>query len=88
MLGFMVALTLLGSGEAQPQVDPGRGVSETLARERAAAVRDLKYELFFTIPADRQAPVRGRASPTISSPQPAPPSSLQPPRRGGRATSC
>src|SRR5262245_13780677 len=59
----MVALTLLGSGEAQPRPGPGPGpgVSETLARARAAQVRDLKYQLSFTIPADRQAPVRGKA---------------------------
>ena len=61
MLGFMVALTLLGSSQSEPPVGPGRGVSEALARERAAAIRDLKYDLAFTIPVDRQAPVRGRA---------------------------
>jgi aminopeptidase N len=57
----MVALTLFGSGEAQLPAEPGRGVSEALAGERAASVQDLTYELSFTIPADRQAPVRGRA---------------------------
>jgi aminopeptidase N len=56
MLGFMVAVTLLAAGDSA-----GPGVSETLARERAAAVSDLKYELSFTIPPDRQAPIRGRA---------------------------
>ena len=61
MLGFMVALTLLGSGQSDPPVGPGRGVSEALARERAAAIRDVRYDLSFTIPGDRQAPVRGRA---------------------------
>jgi aminopeptidase N len=60
MLGFMVALTLL-TLEAQPPAEPGPGVSEALARERAASIRDLKYELSFTIPADRQTPVRGRS---------------------------
>jgi aminopeptidase N len=61
MLGFMVAMTLLGSADTPPPADPGRGVSETLARERAAAIADLKYELSFTIPAERQVPVRGRS---------------------------
>jgi aminopeptidase N len=61
MLGFMVALTLLNSASAQPPPEPGPGVSEALARERAAAIRDLTYELSFTIPVDRQAPVRGRS---------------------------
>ena len=60
MLGFMVALTLLGPADTPP-VEPGSGVSEPLARERAAEIRDLKYELTFVIPADRQAPVRGRS---------------------------
>ncbi len=61
MLGFMVAMTLLGSADTQPPATPGPGVSETLARERAAAIRDLKYELSFTIPADRKTAVRGRS---------------------------
>jgi aminopeptidase N len=56
----MVALTLLGQADLPP-AEPGPGVSEALARERAAAIRDLKYELSFTIPAERQAPVRGRS---------------------------
>src|SRR5262245_25693472 len=36
MLGFMVALSLLGLADLPP-AEPGPGVSETLARERAAA---------------------------------------------------
>src|SRR5215204_896990 len=61
MLGFMVAMTLLGSADTKPPATPGPGVSETLARERAAAIRDLKYELSFAIPADRKTAVRGRS---------------------------
>jgi aminopeptidase N len=57
----MVALTLLGTGEAQTPDGPGAGVSEVLARERAAAIRDLKYDLTFTIPIDRQVSIRGRS---------------------------
>ena len=38
-----------------------RGVSEALAAERASAVRDLRFELHFTVPPDRREPVRGRA---------------------------
>jgi aminopeptidase N len=37
-----------------------RGVSEALAQERAAAIRDLRFELHFDIPAVRTEPVRGR----------------------------
>jgi aminopeptidase N len=39
---------------------PGPGISEALARERAAAIRDLRYELAFTIPEARGEPIRGR----------------------------
>jgi aminopeptidase N len=56
----MVALSLLGLAETPP-AEPGPGVSETLSRERAAAIRELTYELSFTIPAARQDPVRGRS---------------------------
>ena len=38
----------------------GPGVAETLARERAEAFRDVRYELAFVIPSDRQTPVLGR----------------------------
>jgi aminopeptidase N len=41
-----------------PGVDPG--VSEALAAERTAAIRDLRYELHFDVPAGRTAPVNGR----------------------------
>ena len=41
---------------------PEVGVSEALARERAAAIRDLRYELTFEVPAERSAPVHGRAT--------------------------
>ena len=56
MPGLVLALTLAA---AQP-LDPGRGVSETLARTRAEAISALHYELAFSIPADRGAPVEGR----------------------------
>jgi aminopeptidase N len=57
MLGFLVAMTLAMQVSSD---SPGRGISETLARERAAAIRDLRYALSFVIPADRRAPVQGR----------------------------
>ena len=37
-----------------------RGISEALARERAAVLTGVRYELAFTVPADRQQPVLGR----------------------------
>ena len=42
---------------------PEPGVSETLATERAARVSNLRYELSFSIPADRRAAIAGRRSP-------------------------
>jgi aminopeptidase N len=41
---------------------PGAGVSESLAKERAARVADLRYVLSFTIPADRTERVAGHAT--------------------------
>jgi len=40
---------------------PGRGISETLAQERAAAIRALRYDLSFVVPTDVGEPVQGRA---------------------------
>ena len=39
---------------------PGAGVPETLAKERAATISGLRYELEFRIPAVRTEPIRGR----------------------------
>ena len=40
--------------------DPGPGISEALARERAAVISDVHYDLAFSVPADRREPVQGR----------------------------
>jgi aminopeptidase N len=39
---------------------PGAGIPETLAKERAAAISALRYELEFRIPQARSEPIRGR----------------------------
>jgi aminopeptidase N len=52
MLALMLAAAL---------ADPGAGISETLARERAAAISSLRYELDFRLPASRTQPIRARA---------------------------
>ena len=55
-----IALLLLAAAPlAAAAVSPGRGVPETLAEERAAAIRDLRYELSFRIPESKAEPVRG-----------------------------
>jgi aminopeptidase N len=51
---FAAALAVTGT---EP---PGRGVPESLARERAAAISQVRYELTFTVPEARTARVEGR----------------------------
>ena len=51
----MLALMLLATLAA-----PGAGITESLARERAAAISSLRYELELRIPSSRTQPVRGR----------------------------
>ncbi len=55
----LILMTLIGATAADTA---DRGVSEALARERAAAIGALRYELAFTVPADRRQPVPGQAS--------------------------
>jgi aminopeptidase N len=45
---------------------PGAGVPESLAKERAARIADLRYALSFTIPADRTERVAGHATITFT----------------------
>jgi aminopeptidase N len=64
MLGLFLAMTLLSA--MQPQAGASSrpidaGVSLALARERASAIRDLHYDLSFSIPAARNEPIQGRA---------------------------
>jgi aminopeptidase N len=55
----MLSLVLAMSLAAATPVPPEPGVSEALARERASAIKDLRYEVTFVIPSERSAPVRG-----------------------------
>ena len=56
----MLTLLLAVSVAAQGGTDvPGPGIPEALARERAAAIRNLRYELDFAVPVDRKEPVQG-----------------------------
>ena len=61
VVGILLAMSLAAASNP-----PDRGVSQALARERAAAIRDLRYDLSFTIPAERTAAVVGRV--TLASP--------------------
>ena len=65
MLALIALLTAVTAGStegsAQVKPDPDLGISEGLARERAARVANLRYDLAFTIPAARAQPIRGLA---------------------------
>src|SRR5689334_1566399 len=55
----MLTLLLMALAAA-PLTDPvERGISEALARERAAALSAVRYDLAFTVPERRQQPVEG-----------------------------
>ncbi len=58
MLPLLVAMTLAAQGATDV---PGPGIPESLARERAATIGNLRYELAFVIPATRKEAVQGRA---------------------------
>jgi aminopeptidase N len=53
---------LLAMALASGAVPPEPGIAEGLARERAAAIRDLRYELDLQVPAARAMPVAGRVT--------------------------
>ncbi len=53
---FTLILTPLA---ASAVVSPGRGIPETLAEDRAANIRDLRYELAFRIPESKMQPLHG-----------------------------
>src|SRR5881628_2440165 len=46
-------------------IDPEAGTSETLARDRATRISGLRYDVAFSVPADRQAPITGRETITF-----------------------
>jgi aminopeptidase N len=54
--------TLLTTMQAAATAPIGPGVSEALAEERRAVIDDLRYDIRFNVPAERQEPVRGRAT--------------------------
>jgi aminopeptidase N len=61
MVSAVLAVVLAAAAQPAARTPPpGPGVSEGLARERAAAIRDLRYELSMTIPVQRRDPVQGR----------------------------
>src|SRR3954464_2292132 len=61
MRGVLLAVMMTLSMAVQVKLDPELGISETLARERAARVSNLRYDLAFTVPSARSEAVSGRA---------------------------
>ena len=63
MLGMrgLVLASILFLSVLQAPFDPEPGISESLARDRAARISNLRYDLAFTIPAARAEPISGRA---------------------------
>jgi aminopeptidase N len=74
ILVFVAAVAVAcGSQPSMLKTDtPGPGIAEALAQERFAAIHDLRYELIFTVPAQRETLIAGRmvARFTLSEPQP------------------
>jgi aminopeptidase N len=62
MVTLLLATTLIAAASDPP----ARGVSEALAAERSAAVRDLRYEVHFVVPSNRREPVSGQVVARLS----------------------
>src|SRR5271154_6535087 len=52
-------ILLLGSLAEAAVMSPGHGISETLATQRSAKIRGLRYELVFRIPESKTEALRG-----------------------------
>ena len=59
-------LVVCACGEAAPDVDIAAGVPLDLAEARVAAVRDLRYDVRFVLPASRSGAIEGQVSATFA----------------------
>ena len=59
---LLVMSAVLGGEAPIGPGDPDPGVTLDLARERAARVSDLRYELSLSIPSERTAPINGEVT--------------------------
>src|SRR5947209_3694112 len=64
ILCFMVVESGCRSRNVTPSASdhPGAGIPLELAMERAASIRDVRYELFFTVPDNLAQPINGRVN--------------------------
>jgi aminopeptidase N len=60
LMRWMAALAAIIALQVPVTLDPDNGVSESLARDRAARVSAVRYDLAFTIPAAKSEPVSAR----------------------------
>lgn len=60
MLSAFLLLALAGQPATAIATVPAAGVAADLARDRGAAIHDVRYDLEFDVPAERATPVRGR----------------------------
>src|SRR3954469_19177476 len=58
---FLAAAAAVALVTLQMKIDPGIGISDALAHDRSARISNLRYDLAFTIPAEKTKPVGGRA---------------------------
>ena len=66
----MLSLLLMALAVDPVSNSVDRGISEALARERAAAFSAVRYDLAFTVPVNRQQPVEGVLRLTVTLPAP------------------
>jgi len=57
---WLAAVAAVVALQVPVTLDPDNGVSESLARDRAARISDVRYDLAFTIPAAKKDPVSAR----------------------------
>jgi aminopeptidase N len=57
---WLAAVAALIALQVPVKLDPDNGVSEPLARDRAARISDVRYDLAFTVPAAKTEPVSAR----------------------------
>ena len=62
LAGSIACATATHSPPHAPATHPGPGISLELARHRAATLHDIRYDLAFRVPRDRDQPVTGSAT--------------------------
>ena len=61
-IGIFLLYLVLGACHRDQTTIPEPGVSLELAAERKAIIKNLQYDLYFHLPADKKEPVRGKVN--------------------------